>query len=267
MNFLHKYIPEPIIFSLGPIEIHWYGLLMVLGGLAGLFFVRKLFQLYRLKEKDLTDLVLVWVLFALIGARIYYVIYAWDYYRENLIDIIKVWEGGLAVHGVMLGVFGATYWFCRWRKINFWLMADIAAVGLAGAQIIGRWGNYFNQEIFGKPTDLSWGIPIEMKFRPSQFREQNYFHPTVLYESLLSAVNFIILWAAHQWRVKRNKYLPEGVIFAVYIFIYSVIRFGLEYYRVDYSPMVFGLRWAQLLSIWLAMAAIIFVMYLYKKKK
>ena len=251
MNFFHNYIPKPVLFSIGLFEIHWYGLLMVVGGLLGLYWVWVLFNKYKIKESELWDLVLYWVVFAIVGARIYYVLYAWDYYRENLLDVFKIWEGGLAVQGVMIGGFLATYIFCRQRKLKFWLVADIVVVGLAFGQIIGRWGNYFNQEIFGKPTGLPWGIPIEFQNRPGLFKNYDYFHPTVLYESLLSIFNFLILWLAHQWRLVREKYLPEGVIFWSYIFIYSWIRFGLELYRLDYSPLVFGLRWAQLFSAFL----------------
>jgi phosphatidylglycerol---prolipoprotein diacylglyceryl transferase len=244
IDFLHNYVPQPVAFTAGQIHIHWYALLMIVGGLLGYFVTLFLAKKENFARDIIDDLLPVFVLGAIIGARIYYVLYAWEFYKDNLIDILKIWEGGLAIHGILGGGFIATYLFCRVKKISFLQLADLIVPGLALAQTVGRVGNYFNQEIFGRPTELPWGIPIEFANRPWQFSLYEYFHPVFLYESFGNLIIFITLLLL--WRRQLAKF--PGNIFLVYIFLYSLQRFFLEFLRVDYSPEVFGIRWAQLLS-------------------
>jgi phosphatidylglycerol:prolipoprotein diacylglycerol transferase len=129
---------------------------------------------------------------------------------------------------------------------------DLAALGLVCAQIVGRWGNYFNQEIFGKPTSLPWGIPIDPAFRSAEYFDAQYFHPTVLYESLGSVVLLGILLLIFLKNVAGKKVV--GIVFAAYLMGYSIMRFLLEFLRTDYSPIVFGARWAQIISVVLFLA-------------
>lgn len=220
---------------------------MVIGGLLGFFIVLKLAKLYKLETKIFSDLLFYWVVGAIVGARTYYVIYAWALYKDNLWDILKIWQGGLAIHGIIIGGFVATLIYCKIKKHNFWQISDLLAVGLVAAQVIGRVGNYFNQEIFGKPTNLPWGIPIDAAHRPEQFTNFNYFHPTFLYESLGNLLILGILLLLHKFRLKKRHWL-QGNIFLIYILLYSIQRFCLEFLRIDYSPLVFGMRWAQLFS-------------------
>ena len=247
LNFLHAYSPQPILLSLGPVQIHWYGFLMVIGGLLGLWLAVRLAARYQLDKKIFDDLFLYWVIGAVIGARVYYVLYAWEMYQENWLDIFKIWQGGLAIHGIMLGGFSATIIYCRIKKIDFWLLADVLAVGLVAAQIIGRLGNYFNQEIVGLPTNLPWGILIDAGNRPFGYGNSLYFHPTFLYESLGNLIILGILLLVTFQRFKRKK-RQAGNIFLIYLILYSVLRFGLEFLRTDYSPYVFGVRWAMIVS-------------------
>jgi phosphatidylglycerol:prolipoprotein diacylglycerol transferase len=266
-NFLHTFNPQPILFELGSLKIHWYGFLMVIGGLVGLFVVLKLVKFYQVKKEVFFDLAFYWAIFGVVGGRIYYVLYSWSYYKNNLFDIFKIWEGGLAVHGVIIGAFCATYVYCRKRKLNFWLIADLAVVGLVIAQVIGRWGNYFNQEIFGRPTDLAWGIPIDVLKRPLEFLNYKYFHPTFLYESLFNLVIFGDLLSAHFLKIKKQpRFLIDGAIFLYYLIIYSVLRFCLEFLRIDSSPLIFGVRWAQIFSVVIIIGAIVCYVMLRKKR-
>jgi len=258
INFLHTFQPQPIILKLGPFSIHWYGFLMIVGGLLGFSLMLWLIKKYKLDKKFFEDLLFWWVVGAIIGARIYYVIYAWEMYQDNWLDVFKVWQGGLAVHGIMLGGLITTFIYCRIKKKDFLLTADLVVTGLVTAQIVGRIGNYFNQEIFGLPTNLPCGIPIEPALRPEQFMDSSFFHPTFIYESLGNILILVILLLIHIYRFKRKEFLP-GQIFFSYLILYSVLRFLLEFLRVDYSPLVFGVRWAQLLSSCLIVLALAFL--------
>lgn len=266
-NFLHTFQPNPILLEFGPVKIYWYGFLMVIGGLVGLIVVLRLTKFYNIKKEVFFDLAFYWAIFCVIGGRIYYVIYAWEFYKDNLLDIFKVWQGGLAVHGVMIGAFLATYFYSKKNKLNFWLISDLAVVGLVIAQVIGRWGNYFNQEIFGLPTDLAWGIPIEPQFRPLEYLNDKYFHPVFLYESFFNFIIFGNLLILHWLKIKTKfKFLFDGAIFWYYIFAYSILRFFLEFLRIDFSPRIFNVRWPQIWSVVLIVAALIGYIFIYRKR-
>ncbi|MBU1132340.1 prolipoprotein diacylglyceryl transferase [Patescibacteria group bacterium] len=263
-NFLHTFHPNSIFLKIGPLEIHWYSLLMIAGGALGLFIAVRLARFYKYEKNFFYDLVLYWVIGAILGARIYYVIYAWELYRENWIDIFKIWQGGLAVHGIMIGGFIATIIYCKKKRVDFWLTADLSATGLVSAQAIGRIGNYFNQEIFGRPTESSWGIPIDIVNRPFEFMQFEYFHPVFLYEVLGNILIASILLLVHRRRRKTGNWI-SGNIFFIYLILYSIQRFFLEFVRIDYSPHLCGLRWAQIFSI--LIAAVVAVVFVYRRKR
>jgi phosphatidylglycerol:prolipoprotein diacylglycerol transferase len=262
--FLHNYHPTPYLLDAGFLKIHWYGFLMVIGGVAGLLLVLRLAKYYSIKRDDIFDMVFYWVVFAVIGARVYYVLYAWEFYKNNLPDIFKIWHGGLAVHGIMIGGFVAAAIFAWRKKINVWRMLDLAAIGLCAAQIVGRWGNYFNQEIFGKPTALLWGIPIDPVFRPVEYSTFQYFHPTVLYESLGSVLILAgLLTLFLKIAAKKNV---VGIVFASYLMLYSVLRFALEFLRIDYSQVILGVRWPQIFSALLFIVGVALIFKLLKRR-
>ncbi|NQT50248.1 prolipoprotein diacylglyceryl transferase [Candidatus Kuenenbacteria bacterium] len=256
MSFLHNFHPQAVLIKLGTLQIHWYGFLMVVGGLLGFWIILKLADHYKIDKKFFHELLIYWVIGAVVGARIYYVLYAFEFYKDNWLDVFKIWQGGLAIHGIMLGGFVATLIYCKIKKQNFWKFADVIALGLIAAQVIGRVGNYFNQEIFGKP--VSWGIPIDVINRPAEYLSFEFFHPTFLYESLGSLVIFGILLLLTWFRFKRKKAIA-GNIFLLYLILYSVQRFLLEFLRLDYSPLVFGVRWAQILSGGLILVCLVFL--------
>jgi phosphatidylglycerol---prolipoprotein diacylglyceryl transferase len=252
-NFLHTFNPQSILFKLGFLEIHWYGFLIAIGaGLAfGVFYY--LAKKYGLNKERVYDLTFYLVIFGLIGDRLYYVIYAWGYYSQNLLDIFKIWEGGLAIHGAMIAGIIVILVYAKRHKLSPWLILDILVVCLALAMSLGRWGNYFNQELFGWPTNLPWGIPILPTHRPVELIGSNYFHPTFLYESLWDLLIFVSLFIWHQLRLAKQKIPGQirglGNIALVYFILYSIGRFGNEFLRIDYSPYVFGVRWAQVASL------------------
>jgi len=261
MNFLHQFNPQPIIFQLGPITVRWYGLIIVLGLLFGFLLVRHLTKARGIKPDDVYDLGFWLVLSGIVGARLYEVFFInWSYYYANPLAIAKIWQGGLAIHGVIIGGVITLYVWVRIKKQSFWLWSDMIVVALILGQAIGRWGNYFNQELFGWPTSLPWGIPIELAHRPLEFMSYEFFHPTFLYESLLNFVLFLVLL----YLIKKKNF-QAGVITAIYFIGYSIIRFMMEFIRIDQTPEFWSLRLPQWASVVIVIATII-VLFLKKNK-
>jgi phosphatidylglycerol---prolipoprotein diacylglyceryl transferase len=248
INFLHTFIPNPILISFGPFHIFWYGMFIVLGILAALAVALKLSGYYHISKEDIIDIAFYLILGGVVGARIYDVLLNFSYYVPRPGEILKVWNGGLAIHGAIIAGVFVMLGYARLKKINFWLLAALTVPGLALAQAIGRWGNYFNQELYGQPTDLPWGIPISPLLRQPEFFSYQYFHPTFLYESLGSLVIFTILIYLHYLVIKKQRLNFEQITFA-YLIMYSLLRFAMETLRVDYISELFGLRLPQIVSL------------------
>ncbi len=255
-NLLHSYQPENIRISIGPINVYWYGLFIVLGMLAGMIVAMKLAGYYNVSKDMLIDLIFWLIIGGVAGARIYDVLIEFGYYRENPLDIFKIWQGGLAIHGAIIAGFLITYYFTKRYGLDFWRIGSIIAPGLALGQAIGRWGNYFNQELFGLPTTLPWGIPIRTLNRPMEYFSSQYFHPTFLYESLGSLAIFIFLILWHRSMI-RNKYESHKKLFLGYLIFYSLLRFSLEFIRADSTPVLLGLRLPQIASLAIIIFSII----------
>ena len=249
---LSSFSPQPILFSLGPLQIHWYGLIVALAAIAGYLVVLRLGKLIKLNKKDLADLFFYLLVFGFIGARIYEILFVdFDYYWQNPAQMIAVWNGGLAIHGGLIAGLLVLLVFVKKRNLNFWQMADLLSVGVILGQAIGRWGNFFNQELFGLPTDLPWKIFISPQNRPPEYLSYSFFHPTFLYESLLNFALFLFLYLLF-----RSRRLADGMVFIFYLLGYSLIRFFLEFIRLDPAPVVFGLRWPQIISIVIFLAGL-----------
>lgn len=236
----------------GPLTIYWYGLLMSLAIVAGVAVVRRLAVRSGLARAEAVyDLVFAVILSALVGARVYAVLLFLPDYLADPWEVFKVWHGGLAIHGALMGGGLALWWYCRRKRQSFWAWADIVAVALPLGQAIGRWGNYFNQELFGSPTSLPWGILIAPEHRPVGYELVSYYHPTFLYESVINLVLFTVLW----WLYRRRK--QAGVMLSAYLVGYGVIRLAMEQLRLDVTPQIFGLRWPVLVSLLLVAAGIV----------
>lgn len=271
-DLLHTFNPQPILFKLGFLEIHWYGFLIALGAGLAFWVFYYLARRYGLKKENIYDLVFYVVIFGLLGDRLYYVFYAWEYYSQNLWDIFKIWQGGLAIHGAMIAGIIVILIYAKRHKLSPWMILDILVVCLALAMTIGRWGNYFNQELFGWPTSLPWGIYISPEHRPIEFINSQYFHPTFLYESLWNLIIFAVLFFWHKLRLAKQKVPGQirglGNIALAYFMLYSAGRFSNEFLRIDYSPYVFGIRWAQLTSLAIILGCLVIIGYkIYKKIK
>lgn len=275
-NFLNTYGPEPILISLGPINIYWYGVFIVTGILAGIAVALKLAERYRLDKNIIIDAVFYLIIGGIVGARLYHVILELPFYLANPFSVIKIYEGGLAIHGAIIaGVIVLCIYTRRLRNTaanerfkntagGFWFLSSLFVAGLALAQAIGRFGNYFNQELFGRPTDLPWGIPIRLANRPLEYFGASHFHPAFLYEALGNFLIFAALLALHYFYLK-NKKSPDEIFLLCYLGLYSVLRFLMEFIRVDPAAVVLGLRWPQITS--LAIIASSLGYYIWKRNR
>ena len=240
---------NPVAFKLFGLEVRWYGILIAIGAFLAINVAEKMGKRYNYKDGLYnlfsSDLGIFVILLGVIGARLYYVIFQWDYYRENPGEILAIRNGGLAIYGGILAGLLATYIFSRIKKIKFMTILDCLAPAVPLAQAIGRWGNFINGEAHGGPTDLPWGIMVDgIKV-----------HPTFLYESLLDFFIFIVLYF---FVSKRQKF--EGQLFTLYLIIYGCGRFFIEAMRTD--SLYFGpFRVSQILSLILVVIGLIIYFY------
>jgi phosphatidylglycerol:prolipoprotein diacylglycerol transferase len=236
---------------------------MVLGILSALEISLKLAKYYKIKADTLFDLTFWLIINGLIGARIYDDLLQLPYYIKNPWDSFKIWQGGLAIHGAIIAGLITIYFFAKKHKISFWGFTSLLVPGLALAQAIGRWGNYFNQEIFGLPTNQPWGIPIDLLNRPVDYLSYTFFQPTFLYESAGCFLIFLILGGINLFLIKKKKLTDYYFIWltALYMILYSILRFGLEFIRTDYAPVFLGLRWPQVISLIIILISIILLIF------
>lgn len=271
--FLHTYLPNPILMHIGRLTVHWYGLFLALGALAGYFVFVKLGRRYGFKTIELENLFFVTIFVGLIGARLYHVLNEWAYYTKHPGEIVQLWNGGLAIHGALIAGVVVFILFARMKKRSFWLIADIAAPAVVIGQAIGRWGNYFNQELFGRPTSLPWGIPINQLNRPFEYFNNTYFHPTFLYEFLGSLVVFGILLLLHRRRLASSKQdgaiiaQTSGIIAVIYLITESLVRIGTESLRIDRVPLIGGIRLPLLVSAAIALTAAVILFFRLRKRR
>lgn len=248
---------NPIAIDLGPIQVHWYGLIIGFGVLLGLIIALRESERRGLDKEIFTDLILFAVPIAIISARIYYVIFQWEYYSQNPGDIIKIWNGGIAIHGALIGSVLTAIVFAKLKKVSFWKLVDIAAPSLLLGQAIGRWGNFMNQEAHGGEITRSF---LENMHLPEFIINQmyingTYYHPTFLYESIWNILGVIILLSLRKVNLRR------GELFLTYVIWYSIGRYFIEGLRTDSLMLTESLRIAQVISIVLIGVAIALVVY------
>lgn len=239
---------NPVAFEIFGLEIRWYGIFIATAFLVGTLIALREARRRGMDEELIIDLLLFAVPAALIGARLYYVIFSWDLYRDNPMEVFNIRGGGLAIHGGLIAAVLVGIIFSRVRGVSFWQLADIAAPSIILGQAIGRWGNYTNQEAYGRPTDLPWAITINGE----------RVHPTFFYESLWNFLVFLfLLW------YRKHKAKNDGEVFLLYIILYSLGRFFIEGLRID-SLMLGPIRVAQLISL---VSILIALFFLYRRKK
>jgi len=274
--------PGSQLVNLGFFSIKWYGLLIALSILLGLNLSKKLARSRGIDPHLVSEMLPSLVLSSIIGARIYYVIFEYRQFSgDNFFTPIKIfniylnipsslaiWEGGIAIHGALLGGFLSIYLFCKSKKIPLKIFLDLLMPSVILGQAIGRWGNFFNNEAFGIPTNLPWKVFIPLSNRPIIFSNSQFFHPTFLYESLWNLLIFILLIYVFNKQNKDHSILP-GLITCIYLITYSFGRFWIEGLRIDslclggYPPYCEGgLRIAQFISIFLFSSGLIWLYFL-----
>lgn len=255
MGIVFNYI-DPVAFNLGPLSVRWYGIIIAVGILLGYFVAQRALVKARLHKDTLVDIIFYSALFGFIAARIYFVIFQWPYYAENPGEIIKIWHGGIAIHGGLIGGFIAGVIVCKVKNLNPFQIGDIVAPSIILAQGIGRWGNFMNHEAHGGPVSRAF---LEQLHLPNFIIENmyingQYYHPTFLYESIWDVAGFIIL-------VNIRKHLKLGETFFLYLTWYSIGRFFIEGLRTDSLMLTSNIRVAQLVSILLILISISLIVY------
>jgi len=208
------------------LKLHWYGLFLVLGVIIGWFWLEKTSQKFTWYHQ-IIDLVAITALGGIIGARLLFVILKFPNFADQWLNIFNITTGGLSIHGALLGGGLALWWFCRKRHLPVWEITDQMAIAVVLGQILGRWGNFFNQEAFGGPTNLPWKMYIDVAYRPIGLETQSFFHPTFLYEIAGLIILLVILLL-----IRRHQ-PPIGTMLLSYLLGYSLLRFIIEFYRID----------------------------------
>ena len=240
--------PGPILVKIGPLTIRWYGLLIATAVLIGVTLSQFLAKRRNVNPDLISDLSIWLVLGAIPAARLYYVLFQWSEYAQHPERIIAIWQGGIAIHGAIIGGVVAALTFAKIKQISFWQLADLVAPSLILGQAIGRWGNFFNSEAFGSPTNLPWKLSIPPEHRPPELANFEYFHPTFLYESLWDLMVFALLITLFFRSLSGKPALKTGTLSLVYLAAYSLGRLWIEGFRTD-SLMLGPLRIAQVVSL------------------
>ncbi|MDU0461317.1 MULTISPECIES: prolipoprotein diacylglyceryl transferase [Staphylococcus cohnii species complex] len=243
---------DPIAFELGPISVHWYGIIIAAGILLGYFIAQESVKRIGFDKDILIDIIFWSAIFGFIAARIYFVIFQWPYYAQHPIEIPMIWYGGIAIHGGLIGGFITGIFVCKQKNINPFQIGDVIAPSLILGQGIGRWGNFMNHEAHGGPVSKSFleNIHIPDFIIDNMYIDGQYYQPTFLYESIWDILGFVIL-------ISLRKHLRIGDTFALYLIWYSIGRFFVEGLRTDSLMLTGDIRVAQLMSVVLIVAGIV----------
>jgi phosphatidylglycerol:prolipoprotein diacylglycerol transferase len=252
---------DPIIFSLGPLQVRWYGMMYVIGFIITGLLLNKLRKegYFQVAKKEVDNLITFAIVGIFLGARLFYVfIYNWEYYSRNLSEIMSVWRGGLSYHGAIFGLLAAIFLFARRNKIPYFQVLDSAC--LAGAQgvIFGRLGNFINAELYGRVTDVPWG----MVFPGGGLQPR---HPSQLYQALGEGLlTFLLLWAF------KRKMKWHGMLISLYFIFYGIARYVVEFFREPDSQLgyYFGgtTTMGQILCLLMILGGSLLFAYAMKKK-
>lgn len=252
-------IPSPSggVVQLGPIPLHMYGLMLAIGILVAARVAEVRWVRRGHVAKEFSDLVVWIVISGVIGARVYHVITDYQLFEDDPLRAFKIWEGGLGIWGAVIGGAIAAIILARRRHLDLGDLLDCIAPGLAFAQAIGRWGNWFNQELFGSPTTLPWALEIDPSKMPAGYPNGTTFHPTFLYESLYClALGLALIWLDHHLKLKKYQ------LFALYCMGYTAGRFVFEEIRIDPAHTIGPLRLNAWVSIVVFLAALAWFLWL-----
>lgn len=243
---------DPVAITLGPLEIRWYAVFILLGLMLGVYLAVKEAPRKKILQDDILDFILIAFPLSIIGARIYYVAFSWSDYKDNILSVFAIWNGGIAIYGGLITGAIILYFFTQYRFIKTLDFLDVVVPSVMLAQAIGRWGNFFNQEAYGKAVD-------SLNYLPGFIRDQMYIdgayrQPTFLFESLWNLLGFVVICILR----RRPKLLKQGEITAFYLIWYGCGRLIIEGLRTD-SLMFLGVRVSQWLSGILILVGIIMV--------
>lgn len=252
--FLHSFVPSEILLRFGGFSVYAYGFFLAVGITAS--YGVCLWQTSSLRN-HIDRLILPLLIGGFFGARLFFVFSNIDYFKVFPAEIFAVWHGGLVLHGAFIGGGIAVWLYARLYKLSFLNVFDHIVIGIPLGQAIGRWGNYFNQEAYGYPTALPWGIPIDPSKRFFPYESFSYFHPTFLYESFL---DFFIFFLLLFFITKRKKSIA-GFATSLYLITYSIGRFFIEFLRIDEVPTLWDIRLPQYVSLVMLIAGAILFFY------
>ncbi len=239
---------NPVAFTLMGKNIYWYGIIITTGIIVAILYCSLMAKNQNIDYNNILDIVLYGIPASIIFARLYYVIFSWDKYKNNLSDIFAIWEGGIAIYGAIIGAVITAYVYCKAKKLNILKIFDICIMGVIIGQIIGRWGNFVNVEAFGSETSLPWRMSVYVNGKLSDV------HPTFLYESLWNLLGFIIL------SIFLKRKIFDGQIFFSYLIWYGIGRFFIEGLRTD-SLYFFNFRVSQIVALLSVFAGIICIIF------
>lgn len=256
--------PGHIAFSFLSIDIYWYGIIMslsILSGIITILFIKNKFY-KEISNDRIFDISFLLIIAGIIFARIYYVILDYRYFLNHPFFIPCIWNGGISIHGAIIGGIIAFYFYAKKHNCDYLKYADLFSFGIIVGQIIGRWGNFFNSEAFGLPCNLPWKLYIPYNMRPVEFRNYEFFHPAFLYESMLNFLILIImLFILNKKSEKKN-----GIIFFTYLFLYSLVRILIETIRLDSVLNISVVHFAHIASLAFMLFAFFGLLYVNLKK-
>jgi phosphatidylglycerol---prolipoprotein diacylglyceryl transferase len=287
--------PGDIAFCIGSLPIYYYGITMAISLFVGVLVARFITGKFYpdINTDVIYDIAPHIIIGAIIGARIYYCLLGYEYYSNHLIEIFELWHGGISIHGAIIGGLISGIIYAKRHKLPILKLCDIFSYGLVIGQAIGRWGNFFNSEAFGLPTENFLKLYIPIYKRPLEYMQYNYFHPTFLYESILDVCIFLILFFVIRKLVQpsspnvalnsvqgRNSERPcdaeinsarrngtDGIVFFSYLILYSIVRILIEQIRIDSVLNLFGIPVAQIVSVIIILISIIVIATIKKNKK
>lgn len=264
--------PGDVAFSIGPLSIYYYGIIMAasltLAILVNVFITKKFYP--ELDSEIIYDIAPHVIIGGIIGARAYYCLLSFNYFSRNPFEIIQLWHGGLSIHGAIIGGLISGLIYAKRHKLPVLKLCDIFSYGLILGQALGRWGNFFNSEAFGRPTNNFLKLYIPIYKRPLEYVQFDYFHPTFLYESILDVCIFLILFFVVRklsQRIAQRHEGTDGIIFFSYLILYSIARIIIEQIRIDSVLNIFGIPVAQIVSCTIIVIASIFIILRVRKNK
>lgn len=286
-DFFYNFYPSRILFDFGVVKIYWYGLFIFIALVISFFAYYLLSKKQNIEKKHIFDSFFWVVLFGFIGARVFYVLYYLSYYLKNPLEIFFVWDGGLAILGGFIFGFVALFVYCKIKKQNIFKALNTISIALIIGQIIGRIGNYFNQELFGLPTDFFLKIPIDLNNRPIGYENFTFFMPLFLYEIFFNLLILLVLYLYYRRSLKSDlnqgmmmkninvktfranmeklTFIEKGGIFFIYINFYCLLRFVLEFFRLGENKF-YGISYNQIIITLLLLAFDSFWFFVIRRK-